>query len=152
MKKNLLLTLLLVFLVLMNGVLLFLFFSKPPRRSGPPHMFVVKELNFNTLQMEQYQVLDQKFEQGMRPLHHRRRQLKNEMFKMISEGNGSVKEIDSITDLIGDSEKERDLKVYYHFRAIYELCNPEQKKRFQRIVQDALQRGRKKGPGPPHGH
>ncbi|MEX0288588.1 MAG: Spy/CpxP family protein refolding chaperone [Flavobacteriaceae bacterium] len=150
MKKNLLLTLLLVFLVVMNGILLFLFFKKPGKRPLPPHEFVVKELRFTDEQMREYEKIRMDFDHNMRPLHRERMQLKEALFAKMSETDVEEKEIDSITALIGASEKERDMQVFNHFRAIYDLCDERQKEHFAKIVNRALRMppGRK-GQGPP---
>ena len=152
MKKNLLLGILLVFLIVMNAVWLFIFFKKPSRKAAPPHKFIVKELQFSETQMAEYRILQGEFEDAMHPLHKRHKDLKEVLFAAITEEGSNAKKIDSITSLIGQNEKDRDMHVYAHFRAIYELCDESQRKRFKRIVNDAMRRGPRRGPGPPGPH
>lgn len=142
MKKNLLLFILLIFLVLMNGTLLFLFFSKPHGRPAPPHVFIVKELGFTPVQMQQYDSLQEEFESVMRPLREKTRTTKDALFNSISKEKDPEKAIDSLTSLIGTLAKKEDLQVANHFRAIYELCDEHQKRQFRSILKDAL-----RGPG-----
>ncbi|MEK6155596.1 Spy/CpxP family protein refolding chaperone [Flavobacteriaceae bacterium 3-367] len=149
MKKNLLLFILLIFLVLMNGTLLYLFFSKAPGRPAPPHLFIVKELRFSPSQMQQYDSLQDEFESAMRPLRERTRTTKDALFNSISKERYAERAIDSLTSIIGTLAKEEDQQVARHFRAIYELCDEKQKRQFRRILKDALHGPGKNGHGPP---
>ncbi|NAS11661.1 Spy/CpxP family protein refolding chaperone [Poritiphilus flavus] len=151
MKKNLLLTVLLVFLIAMNAVLLFLLFNKSDNKQGPPHEFVVRQLNFSDEQTEQYHLLEQRFRERMRPVHHRTRELKDALFNSVTDENTSQVIVDSLTTLIGNLEKARDTEVFNHFRAIYDLCDSEQKQRFQKLIGNVMQRRGPGGPPPPEG-
>ncbi|MEM7380118.1 MAG: Spy/CpxP family protein refolding chaperone [Bacteroidota bacterium] len=151
MKKNLLLTLLLGFLIAMNAVLLFLLFNKSDSKKGPPHEFVVQELNFSEEQTERYHLLESKFRQRMRPIHHRTRELKEALFNSVSDEDATEKTVDSLTTLIGNLEKARDTEVVNHFKAIYDLCDSNQKQQFQKLIGNAMHRPGPGGPPPPDG-
>ncbi|AUP80792.1 Spy/CpxP family protein refolding chaperone [Flavivirga eckloniae] len=149
MKKNLLLYVLLVFLILVNGFFLFNYLGKSDEtenRNRPkgPAGFIVKELNFNDEQMLQFEEHSRGHHHQMRRIGDDIKQLKDALFNEVSSVSFNESDIDSITTLIGESVKERDIETFYHFRSIQELCNDEQKEKFKKIIKDALHKqGRK---------
>ena len=149
MTKNTILYVLLTFLIIANGFFLYDYLGKPDR-NGPrknPEQFIVKELNFNTNQMQEFKGLGKNHRERMRRLDQEQKQLKNQLFSKISEKNINPLEIERISSLIGENNKNKDLEVFNHFRAIQEICNAPQKQKFKKIVMDALH----KGPPPRNG-
>ena len=149
MTKNTILYVLLTFLIIVNGFFLYDYLGKPDR-NGPrnnPEQFIVKELNFNTNQMQEFKGLGKNHRERMRRLDQEQKQLKNQLFSKISEKNINPLEIERISSLIGENNKNKDLEVFNHFRAIQEICNAPQKQKFKKIVMDALH----KGPPPRNG-
>lgn len=145
MKKNLLLGLLLFFLIIMNGVLLFMLFQKGPDRRPPkpPGDFIVKELNLNTDQLQKFNVLSRDHHQEMRKLDHEIRGLKDQLFNGIGQEDFTPQKVDSITTLIAALGKQKESNVYRHFKALSEICTPEQRVKLNRIITKAM---RKHGP------
>ena len=142
MKKNVLLLVLLVFLIVMNGVLLFLVVKKPNRKPGPPRDFIVERLDFNEEQLVEFAEIDETHHQKMRAIDDESRRLKGILFTTREENRVNI---DSIGDLIGTLAKERELEVHHYFKRIEQLCDDKQKLKLKRIVRGALR------PGPPHG-
>ncbi|PWL37790.1 hypothetical protein DKG77_13530 [Flagellimonas aquimarina] len=140
MKKNLLLGLLLLFLVVMNGILLFMLFQQGPNRRppGPPGDFVVKELSFDMNQMEQFRELSKGHMHAMRSIDERIRGLKDELFSGIGNEQFTTQHADSITTLIAQLSKEKELNVYDHFEAVGKICTPEQRAKLNIIISQAL--------------
>jgi len=141
MKKNLLLYILLAFLILVNGFFLVHFFKRPPHGKpgrGNPGDFLAKELHFSEAQMKQFQVMNQGHDHEMQLISSEIRDLKDALFANISVEEYSKKTIDSLTNLIGERQKEKDIRTFYHFKAIQDICDESQKQDFQRIVKDAL--------------
>lgn len=154
MKKNLLLYVLLVFLIVVNGFFLFNYLGtsdKTENRNRPkgPANFIVKELNFNDEQMLQFERVNRKHHHEMRRISDDIKQLKDALFNKISEVSINENAIDSITTLIGEKVKEKDIEAFYHFKSIQELCNDEQKEKFKRIINDALHKQGRKDNRPP---
>tara|TARA_B100000795_G_C22772702_1_gene428596 strand:+ start:867 stop:1358 length:492 start_codon:yes stop_codon:yes gene_type:complete len=149
MTKNTILYVLLAFLIIANGFFLYDYLGKPDR-NGPrnnPEQFIVKELNFNADQMQKFKGLGKNHRERMTQLQQEQKQLKDKLFSKISEKNINPLEIESITSLIGENNKNKDLEVFNHFRAIQGICNDPQKQKFKKIVIDALH----KGPPPRNG-
>ncbi|MDH7445562.1 Spy/CpxP family protein refolding chaperone [Aquimarina sp. 2201CG14-23] len=149
MKKNIALYILLVFLIIVNGVFLFMILKKPEKRKQSPGDFMAQELRFDEKQMKSFQKLNYNHEKEMRTIHHDIRQLKDGLFNLLDIQNVNTKTIDSITDLIGEKIKEKDVITFYHFKDILAICNEKQKTKFDKIVKRALHKG-PKGPRRKH--
>jgi len=149
MTKNTILYVLLAFLIIANGFFLYDYLGKPDR-NGPrnnPQQFIVKELNFNADQMQEFKGIGKNHRERMIQLNQEQKQLKDQLFSKISENNINPLEIERISSLIGENNKNKDLEVFNHFRAIQGICNDPQKQKFKKIVMDALH----KGPAPRRG-
>tara|TARA_R110002050_G_scaffold4573_1_gene22045 strand:+ start:28692 stop:29186 length:495 start_codon:yes stop_codon:yes gene_type:complete len=151
MKKNLLLYILLLFLIIVNGFFLYNYlgnnekegFKEPIR----PDEFLLKELKFDGAQQELFNELGKKHHHTMRGLSDGIKVLKDNLFKGLSDSSLSSINIDSIATLIGEKTKARDLEALRHFKSIQELCNDKQKEKFNKIISDALRKGaRNQGP------
>ena len=144
MKKNLLLYILLAFLIIVNGFFLVHFFKGPPHgkpgRGGDPAHFLAEQLQFSEAQMQQLQAINKGHHQEMQLIFGEIKFLKDALFSNLSKEDYSKAAIDSITRLIGEREKEKDLRTFYHFKAIQDICTDSQKEKFQHIVEDALHR------------
>ncbi len=153
MKKNLILYILLGFLLIANGFFLMNHISKPDgkRSKGPkgPGNFIVKELQFNDDQLEKFNELNDEHHRKMRRLSQNVRKLKDELFNNISVSSVNDTEIDSLTSLIGNTEKLKDLEVFNHFRRIQALCDEKQKEKFNLIIKNALHTKGPRNEGPP---
>ncbi|TGV02685.1 Spy/CpxP family protein refolding chaperone [Flavivirga rizhaonensis] len=149
MKKNVLLYVLLVFLIVVNGLFLFNYLgnsddTENKDRSKGPISFIVKELDFNDEQMLQLEKINRKHHHRMMRIGDDIKQLKDALFNKLSDVSFNENSIDSITTLIGKRVKEQDIEAFYHFKDIQELCNDQQKEKFKSIINDALhKRGRK---------
>ena len=153
MKKNLLLYILLAFLIVVNGLFLYNYLGRPdgkePKARKEPGAFIAKELNFDASQMQQFRMLGKEHHKKMRTISDDIKILKDAMFNKISDASIDAQEIDSVTTLIGMKEKAKEAEVFYHFRAIQAICNDEQKKRFNTLIDDARHKNAPPGQRPP---
>ena len=135
-----------VILVVLNIVLLVLFITKPekPGKIRPKNNFLVEQLEFNKDQKDKFYKLDQTHRQKMRSIDEQIRTQKDLLFRLIEDEGANI---DSITTLIGNLEKQKDLELYSFFKSIRSFCTPEQIDRLNSILKDAV----RVGPGPPHG-
>lgn len=148
MKKNTLLYILVVFLLVMNGYFMYeIFVDKSPK--GPnPGKFIAKELQFDEAQMEKFSVMNDRHHEEMMRIMHDVKRLKDELFDYISQETYSEEKVAELTRRIGDQTRLRDEKTFYHFKAVQEICNDEQRERFNTLIKDALHPPRRpRGPG-----
>jgi hypothetical protein len=97
--------------------------------------------------MQEFKGLGKNHRERMMRLDQEKKLLKDQLFSKVSKKNINPLEIERISSLIGENNKNKDLEVFNHFRAIQEICNDPQKQKFQKIVMDALY----KGPPPRNG-
>ncbi|QHI38869.1 hypothetical protein IMCC3317_42690 [Kordia antarctica] len=144
MKKNTLIYILLAFLVLMNGFFMVKIFgdSHPPNHN--PGMFIAKELQFDEAQMNDFTKMNKTHHETMREISREVKELKDQLFDKLSETTVNETEINDITKRIGEKERQKDLKTFYHFKEVQKICTDEQRSKFNSIIQDALHRGGKK--------
>ena len=150
MKKNTLLYIIIILLLGFNGYFVATQFKKPPPRNkrGGPDVFITKELNFDENQMAQFDLLFEPHDNKMRALSRQKRELKDQLFKMMFQEDVPQTRIDAILEEIGQNEQERDRQVFQHFREVRKICNESQRKKFEKLVVGALHRNGP-GPGPP---
>jgi len=150
MKRNLLLYILLAFLLIVNGFFLYNHLSKPNRKAPEgPGNFIVNELQFNNDQLERFNLVEDAHHEKMRELTREVRQLKDELFNRIPISSVNSQDIDSISTLLGNLEKEKEVEIFEYLRSIQEICDDTQKEKFKMIIKDALRRGDRKGRRPP---
>ncbi|MEL6485399.1 MAG: hypothetical protein AAFU57_05505 [Bacteroidota bacterium] len=145
MRKNTIVLIALVFLIIMNGVLLYLVMQKPERQRRHPREFLAKELALDAEQMKQYEILEREHHRKMRALDDRFKRLKGDLFQNLGKP-GDEKVVDSLTRLIGQLSQERELELFHHFSKIERICTPDQKQKLKQLVAGALH-----PKGPPHG-
>ncbi|WCO00653.1 Spy/CpxP family protein refolding chaperone [Psychroserpens ponticola] len=151
MKKNKLLYILLVFLVVVNGFFLFNYLGKPnfKRPSGKQDGFIARELNFDEIQKQKFEALKAAHFKRIEVVLDEERKLKDDLFDRISNETINTFQIDSITNQIGKLAKLKDLETFNHFRDIQNICNESQKNQFEQILRHALHGKGKNGQGPP---
>ena len=121
---------------------------KGPRGPKGPSSFIAKQLNFDDTQLESYNQFEKTHRKNMRTISDNLRELKDGLFDNISDTSISQNKIDSITTLIGNNEKAKELEVFNHFRNIQLICNEKQKKHFNSIMKDALHGNKGNRPPP----
>lgn len=151
MKKNLFLTILLVFLMVMNGVLLYLFIAKPEGNNRPPRRFIAEQLNLDDNQLLKFRDIDKEHHQKMRGIEIESRELKGLLFSNLDNPAFTEKKLDSITSLIGDLAYNKEKEVFSYFKELERLCNAKQKTKLQQIVSGALRPGLGAGHEPNQG-
>lgn len=153
MKKNIVLYISLVFLIVVNAFFLFNYMGKghgkkSKEQKGPGH-FITKELGFNKSQLVQFEEVSKGHHETMMQLSDDIKDLKDELFNGLSDTSVDEVAIDSITTLIGKKAKLKELEVFGHFKKVQEICNTKQKEKFAAIIKDALHRAGGRGQRPP---
>lgn len=155
MKKNTILYILLIFLVVVNAFFLFNYLGETNQRSTKEPQkdrdFIVNELGFNESQLAQFRENSKDHHESMMNLSDDIKNLKDELFSNLTGDVVKDEIIDSLASLICDKEKQKDKEVFSHFKMIQELSNEKQKEKFKTIIMDALRRGDPGNRPPPDG-
>lgn len=124
-------------LLLLNGVLIFTLFLgvKParPRFEGPRNE-IIERLHFTPEQVEKYDVLIRKHQQGIRAQEALLIRKKNELYSDLNR-----KDNDSIIDELACIQKRIEYIHLQHFREIEQLCTPEQRVYFKQLQKEIAQ-------------
>ena len=138
MKKNTVLYLLLIVLIIMNGFFLFNYIGRPshhgPKESGS---FIATELKFNDAQLKQFKSLEIKHHQAMRTAGDEIRSLKDQLFDNITAASVNQQDINNLTTSIASKVILRENELFKRLRGIYQLCDDTQKDQFKSIITKA---------------
>lgn len=145
MKKQTILYILLVVLFLSNAFFIFHHLGRFGHKDHKARFSMVKELSFNQEQQEAYKVIRSAHFDKMKLYSKRVSELKKQMYSNAGKQEASEFFLDSITDLIAKEEKNKDLEMYNHFKAVREICNDKQKEQLSNIITDAIERRANRG-------
>ena len=146
---------LLLFLMVVNGFFLFKYLGESNQTEvkelKSPNNFITKRLNFNEDQLVQFNDLEREHRKRMKSISEKIKMSKGVLFGYVSKPDVDASIIDSITTVIGNHEKAKDMEVFEHFKAIYKICDDSQKAEFKHLVKDALHRRPPRRKRPPEG-
>jgi hypothetical protein len=145
--KSKLLPVLLVILMLLNGVLIFMLIKKPHENKRHPQErnFLIMELKFTNNQKDKFLSFDTLHRENMMRFDQQIRRQKDVIFNSFSE---SLTNIDSLSILIGELTKKKEVEVFRFFKSVRKICTKDQQAKFDKIISKALKGGKK---GPPKG-
>lgn len=141
----------LVLVIINAGTVTFLWLHKPPhpiREDGRMDTFgfLVHELKLDDSQQEQYRKLRDDHHEKTEGLREKGRHMRDHFFELLKKPSADSADIQRLSDSIALNQKQIELLTYYHFREVRKICTPEQQKKFDDVIQDALHM---MGP-PPH--
>jgi hypothetical protein len=152
MERERLLTIGVIFLLILNVTIVgFLFLRRP----GPPPRHELFKVIVNELQLDEDQ---QKTFFYLRDQHHEMMEDLDKKFKevfdryldLLREKKPSATLRDSLESQMGLFEKSKASITLQHFQKVKELCNTEQKKKFDLLIPEIARGiGRQKEQGPP---
>ena len=145
MKKQTILYVLLIFLIVSNGFFLVHYLGKSGKKGHKSESFITKKLNFSEKQMVEFNSISDLHFDKMQSISKDIRSLKQAMFSKISDSDVPEPYLDSIADLIALQEKKKEIEVFKHLQKVRKICNAEQKERFTKIVGDAIKKHGRRG-------
>ena len=156
MENQRFLKILLIILLIVNiGTLSYLWLGKPGMNErGGPHRpdvfsFLCKELQFTEQQQKQYADLRNEHHQLMESIQRKATQFRERFFDLIHTSPIDSVQVRQLADSIASTQQKIELATFYHFQKVRAICTPEQQKRFDEVIQDAL---RMMAPPPPPQH
>ena len=158
LSKNKLLTWLVILLLIANAATIAMFWlgkpKRPPAPQGTAIDFLIKELNLDAKQQEQFKKLAGEHRETAEKIREQVKEAKDSLFDLVKDPvtPDSVKE--TRVALVGKRLEQIDLLTLNHFQQVRQLCNPEQQKKFDKIIQQVLRMmagPKPPGPGGPQG-
>lgn len=129
--------------------------GKEDQRQPPPGQvfeFLTHELKLDSVQQEAYKKLREEHQGGQKIIQDSIRKAKDEFFALLHDPRVSDSMIKMYSRKAVEAEQKLDEFTFRHFQKLRALCNAEQQKRFDEIIQEALHRmasPRRQGPPPP---
>jgi len=123
-----------------------------PPPQGQVFEFLTNELKLDASQQETYRKLRDEHRGGQKAIQDSIRKAKDEFFTLLQQPAVSDSMIHIYSRKAVDAEQRLDEFTFRHFQKLRAICNAEQQKRFDEIIQDALRRmapPRRQGPPPP---
>ena len=146
-------TVIIILLLINIGSLAFMWFDRPHHGSPPPHEggdameFLIRELQLTAEQKNQLEELREQHHNATEPLQRASRKLHDQYFNMLGNANTDSATVVQTADSMIAIQKQIELNTYYHFKSIRTICTPEQQKKFDEVVADALHQMARKPPG-----
>jgi periplasmic protein CpxP/Spy len=122
-------------LLVINLILIgFMIFAPPPphKKGGPKH-FIIKKLNFDKQQINQFEVLIGKHKKSRKEIHNKIIAEKKTLYQLLLKENKNI-ERDSVISLIGGLQQKAESIDFKHFDDLRSICSEAQKKKFEELI------------------
>jgi protein CpxP len=118
------------------------------RPHGGPQLFeyISKELHFDEKQKDAYALLRDEHHSGAEKLQDSIKAAKDELFMMLQQANTNEESITVQSNKAAALTARLDVFTFHHFQKVRALCNAEQQKRFDDIIQQAIHSMAQQGP------
>jgi len=140
---------LLIGILLLSNLALVAFFvaNKPEKKEvkkekpgGYMKEALKNEVGFDDQQMATFDDMAAKHKQQMRPLFEDISKTKESFYHLLTQPATPDSLLNSAAREIGEKQRLLDLKIFTHFQNIRELCTPEQRPKFDTLVQRVVHR------------
>ena len=140
-------------LVLNFFTLAFIWFHHPPGdhfpQRPPVGEFLVHELNLNDNQVKLFDELKRAHHEKVEKIQKELHVMHDSYFDLLKSDNVDSTKVNSIADQMSALQKETELITFNHFKDVRNILTPEQKTKFDSVIDDVL---RMMAPHPPDGH
>lgn len=146
-----------ILLIINFGTLAFVWFAAGKLRSEfevhPPNpengsSFLANELGLTGAQLEKFDTLKKGHRLMVQNIMLKTKELKDELFECIKTGNDSRAR--EIARMLSANNEAMEMLTYEHFKEVRQICNDEQKVKFDKILAE-LVRGLEAQSHPPFG-
>ena len=108
----------------------------PPRQSL--FEYLSRELKLDQKQQDAYSLLRNEHQRSTRELQDSTRSAKDKLFTMLQQPSVSEEMITALSNEAASFQTQLDVITFHHFQKVRALCNPDQQKKFDAIIQEAL--------------
>lgn len=110
--------------------------SKPQTMQQPkiPAEFLIKELQLNAQQQQQFEVLKREHQDASGTLRKEIKDAKEELFDLLKTGGAADTVKQSAVRKISLLTEKLDLVTFNHFEKVRAICSSSQQKRFDKII------------------
>ena len=153
MKKNWIITIVVLLMLLNVASLGFMWWTNSPRANDRKEhkkisTFVVQELQLDAKQQDEYENLMKLHHQEMRKAERILMNARDKFFDHLSDVKPDSNSVKADALKIGEAETEMNLITIRHFQALKAICNEQQQKKLESLMKEILHRMKSQGPGP----
>jgi Spy/CpxP family protein refolding chaperone len=137
-------------LLISNMVILaFIFFEKPTRANNKgPSNFIIKELNLNAAQIENFNQLKFAHQDSVQSLKNTGRELREDYFKLLRNDTTDNILADQLLIQIANNQKAIEQITFEHFQSVKNICDSVQKDKFDSIILEVIHKMKDNRPKP----
>ena len=125
----------------------------PPPPQGQVFEFINHELKFDSNQREAYRKLRDEHQGKQEIIQDSLKKLKDAFFALLQQPGAADSSVEAGAKRITAVEEQMELVTFRHFQKVRMICNADQQKKFDTIIQDVLRRmappKNRQGPPPP---
>lgn len=121
--------------------------DRGPRDGRGPGGLVLKELQFDQKQQEEFEKLRNEHHTAMRSIGEQERTLHDELFRSLSRGSDTSDYADSLIHRIAMLRIENEQITYRHLAQVRRMCTPEQQQKFDEMIAETMAKNAR-GQGP----
>ncbi len=138
-------TLAFILLVALNIATLAAFWLLKQRQAAPPEggrrgvtAFLVKELGFDSAQKQQLEELVAGHRRQVMDIRRNTRVVKDSFFALLKEASVDDSMLSKAAARAAGADQQLDIATFRHFQKVRMMCNDQQKRKFDNIIQDVL--------------
>tara|TARA_Y100001980_G_C14556910_1_gene353440 strand:+ start:74745 stop:75209 length:465 start_codon:yes stop_codon:yes gene_type:complete len=113
----------------------------PGRQSADANFELFREIDFTEEQERSFRRLSLEHRKSMRPKFMQMSELRSALF--AGSERLSDEERDRLLNELSSLQRTADSLTYVHFRSVYQLCNPEQKRKMDVFIHQMVNRDRR---------
>jgi succinate dehydrogenase/fumarate reductase flavoprotein subunit len=155
MKKETLLTIAVVLLLVLNGSLLAYLFGgrfmqRPPVRHT--HEMIIEKLHYDEQQQRQFEILRQEQHEALKRVEMQFDRVAHEYFLLLTNDSFNSARKDLLEKAMSDLQRQKANGLFDHFQKLKDLCRDDQKKMFDQLLPELMHLihpPREKNPPPP---
>lgn len=123
----------------------------PPPRQGQVFEYINHELKLDSLQRESFRKLREEHQSGQENIQDSLKDLKDAFFALLRQPAIADSTVEAAAKRVTAAEEQLELMTFRHFQKLRIICNTDQQKKFDTIIQEVLRRmaPRKNMQGPP---
>jgi hypothetical protein len=138
-----------ILLISNTAILAFVFFEKPTRADNKgPANFIIKELNLNAAQIENFNQLKFAHQDSVQGLKNTGRELRENYFKLLRNDTTDNILADQLLIQIANNQKTIEQVTFSHFQSVKNICDSVQKEKFDSIILEVIHRMKDNRPKP----
>ena len=150
-SKNKILVWAVVMLLIINITILsaiWIMNHKQDQQKGSPADYLIKELALNTQQQKQLKALARAHHEQSEKIREKIKEARHDLFMQLRQPDVNDNSGKAAADSAAKYLEQLDLLTFDHFKHVRAICEPQQQKKFDEIIEDVL---RMISSGPPPG-